>query len=253
MLACCLDFRSIEVAVEPPLRAVCTSKEGRPWPLKGTDAAERRENKRGRYGVWDKHALPQPIQEEVDRIDRHYRDVLVEPFAGSAAGGGDGDFGPWLAMRCHLGPGDRCASNTGCRTARPSRPWPPWSWPPQPDHHRHPRYTQPPSPARDRGGAQDHQPAHQPSLKPAKSRTSVTSHVPDDKSSSAGRLGCLAKTSPATEVIRLRTPAAWLIHRPLPEPAQPAVISPFLRIRQSVGLGRERTRLPERLSHDQSW
>jgi hypothetical protein len=78
-------------------------------------------------------------------------------------------------------------------------------------------------------------------------------HVPDDEPSSAGRLGCLAKASPATEVIRLRTLAAWLIHHPPAEPAQPAAISPFVRIRQPVGLGCERTRLPERLSHDQSW
>jgi hypothetical protein len=34
-------------------------------------------------GQRDKHALPPPIQQEVDRIDRHYRDVLLEPFAGT--------------------------------------------------------------------------------------------------------------------------------------------------------------------------
>jgi AcrR family transcriptional regulator len=38
-------------------------------------------------GERDKHALPQPIQQEVDRIDGHYRDVLVEPFAGSCTRG----------------------------------------------------------------------------------------------------------------------------------------------------------------------
>jgi TrwC relaxase len=60
------------------------------------------------------------------------------PSPAAAPGGSDGDFGRWLAMRCHLGPGGRCASNMGCRTARPSRPWPPWPWPPQPDQHRYP-------------------------------------------------------------------------------------------------------------------
>jgi hypothetical protein len=42
-----------------------------------------------------------------------------------------------------LGPGGRCASTTGCRTARPSRPWSRWRSPPQPDHQRHPRCAQP--------------------------------------------------------------------------------------------------------------
>jgi hypothetical protein len=71
------------------------------------------------------------------------RSTSWNPSPAAAPGGSDGDFGPWLAMRCRLGPGGRCASNTGCRTARPSRPWSRWRSPPQPDHQRHPRCAQP--------------------------------------------------------------------------------------------------------------
>ena len=68
-------------------------------------------------GDRDKHALPQPIQQEVDRIDRHYRDVLVEPFAGSctrgqrrrlrAVVGHAVSFGTWRSLCLQHGLSDR--------------------------------------------------------------------------------------------------------------------------------------------------
>jgi hypothetical protein len=68
-------------------------------------------------GDRDKHALPQPIQQEVDRIDRHYRDVLLEPFASSCARGqrrrlravvGHAvSFGTWRSLCLQHGLSDR--------------------------------------------------------------------------------------------------------------------------------------------------
>jgi AcrR family transcriptional regulator len=68
-------------------------------------------------GDRDKHALPPPIQQEVDRIDRHYRDVLVEPFAGSctraqrrrlrAVVGHAVSFGTWRSLCLQHGLSDR--------------------------------------------------------------------------------------------------------------------------------------------------
>jgi AcrR family transcriptional regulator len=68
-------------------------------------------------GDRDKHALPQPIQQEVDRIDRLYRDVLVEPFAGSctrgqrrrlrAVVGHAVSFGTWRSLCLQHGLSDR--------------------------------------------------------------------------------------------------------------------------------------------------
>ena len=68
-------------------------------------------------GDRDKHALPQPIQQEVDRIDRHYRDVLLEPFAGSctraqrrrlrAVVGHAVSFGTWRSLCLQHGLSDR--------------------------------------------------------------------------------------------------------------------------------------------------
>jgi AcrR family transcriptional regulator len=68
-------------------------------------------------GDRDKHALPQSIQQEVDRIDRYYRDVLVEPFAGNctrgqrrrlrAVVGHAVSFGTWRSLCLQHGLSDR--------------------------------------------------------------------------------------------------------------------------------------------------
>jgi AcrR family transcriptional regulator len=113
-------------------------------------------------GERDKHALPPPIQQEVDRIDRHYRDVLLEPFAGSstraqrrrlrAVLGHAVSFGTWRSLCLQGGLSNREAVEAMATLALATATGP----------APIPRYTQPPSPARDRGGAQDHQPAHRP-------------------------------------------------------------------------------------------
>ena len=87
----------------------------------------------------DLAALPESLQRAAEGIDRHYRDVLLEPFAGTCTRAQQRRLRAVLGHAvCRSGPGDRCASKAGCRTARPSRPWPPWPWPPQPDQHRYP-------------------------------------------------------------------------------------------------------------------
>jgi AcrR family transcriptional regulator len=108
----------------------------------------------------DLAALPQPIQQEVDRIDRHYRDVLLEPFAGTRAQrrrlrgvlGHAVSFWTWRSLCLDHGLSDREAVEAMATLAMATATGP----------APIPRYTQPPSPARDRGGAQDHQPAHRP-------------------------------------------------------------------------------------------
>jgi AcrR family transcriptional regulator len=87
----------------------------------------------------DKQAMPGQLQQLADRTERHHRDVLLEPFAGTRAQrrrlravlGHAVSFWTWRSL-CLEG---------GCRTARPSMPWPPWPWPPQPDQHPHPCRT----------------------------------------------------------------------------------------------------------------
>jgi AcrR family transcriptional regulator len=84
----------------------------------------------------DKHAAPPSIQEELDRIDRHYRDVLVEPFAGNctrgqrrrlrAVVGHAVSFGTWRSLCLQHGLSDREAveAMTTLALATATRPSP---------------------------------------------------------------------------------------------------------------------------------
>ena len=74
----------------------------------------------------DLAALPESLQRAAEGIDRHYRDVLLEPLPAPAPGPAAAPSCRARSAWCRSGPGDRCASKAGCRTARPSRPWPPW-------------------------------------------------------------------------------------------------------------------------------
>lgn len=110
----------------------------------------------------DKAAWPESLQRAVEGIDRHYRDVLLEPFAGTctraqrrrlrAVLGHAVSFWTWRSLCLDHGLSDREAVNAMATLALATATGP----------APIPRYTQPPSPARDRGGAQDHQPAHRP-------------------------------------------------------------------------------------------
>jgi AcrR family transcriptional regulator len=73
----------------------------------------------------DKHALPQQLQRAADNIDRHYRDVLLEPFAGNRAQrrrlravlGHAVSFGTWQSLCLEHGLSDREAVDAMAKLA----------------------------------------------------------------------------------------------------------------------------------------